>query len=208
MIPELGHFARHSRALGRRRAGRHAARRRSAWGCALDRLRAPRRTSAIPARGGGVCVPGGIVRCERLLGDVRRRELELEAPDPLPIRGDLGPARRVAPSLILMLAGWSAAVSLASRQLPDAMVARVLGMLGLVSTGFLRIHLLGVESLRAACDAACGRARSQSAVAGSRHGGAPRRCFTWGTSASRWLLHSRLPPSSPDAWMLVGLATA
>ncbi len=38
---------------------------------------------------------------------------------------------------ILMLAGWSAAVSVASRQLPDAMAARVLGVLGLVSTGFL-----------------------------------------------------------------------
>ena len=42
---------------------------------------------------------------------------------------------------ILMLAGWSAAVSFASRQLPEAMVARVLGVLGLVSTGFLAFIL-------------------------------------------------------------------
>jgi cytochrome c-type biogenesis protein CcmF len=42
---------------------------------------------------------------------------------------------------ILMLAGWSAAVTLASRQLPRAMVARVLGVLGLVSTGFLAFIL-------------------------------------------------------------------
>jgi cytochrome c-type biogenesis protein CcmF len=42
---------------------------------------------------------------------------------------------------LLMLAGWSAAVSIASRQLPDAMVARVLGVLGLVSTGFLAFTL-------------------------------------------------------------------
>jgi cytochrome c-type biogenesis protein CcmF len=42
---------------------------------------------------------------------------------------------------LLMLAGWSAAVSIASRQLPDAMVARVLGVLGLVSTGFLLFTL-------------------------------------------------------------------
>jgi cytochrome c-type biogenesis protein CcmF len=40
-----------------------------------------------------------------------------------------------------MLAGWSAAVSIASRQLPDAMVARVLGVLGLVSAGFMLFTL-------------------------------------------------------------------
>jgi cytochrome c-type biogenesis protein CcmF len=38
---------------------------------------------------------------------------------------------------LLMLTGWSCAVSLFSRALPDAMVARVLGVLGLVSAGFL-----------------------------------------------------------------------
>ncbi|HTO50916.1 MAG TPA: heme lyase CcmF/NrfE family subunit [Burkholderiales bacterium] len=38
---------------------------------------------------------------------------------------------------ILMLSGWTAAVSVASRELPDAMAARVLAVLGLVSTGFL-----------------------------------------------------------------------
>ncbi|MBL0730986.1 heme lyase CcmF/NrfE family subunit [Piscinibacter sp. HJYY11] len=43
---------------------------------------------------------------------------------------------------VLMLTGWSAAVSLLSRQLPQAMVARVLGVLGLVSVGFLLFMLL------------------------------------------------------------------
>ncbi|MEW5889226.1 MAG: heme lyase CcmF/NrfE family subunit [Pseudomonadota bacterium] len=43
---------------------------------------------------------------------------------------------------MLMLAGWTAAVSLASRQLPEAMVAHVLGVLGLVSAGFLLFVLL------------------------------------------------------------------
>jgi cytochrome c-type biogenesis protein CcmF len=38
---------------------------------------------------------------------------------------------------VLLLAGWSVAVSVFSRQLPDDMVARVLGVLGLVSVGFL-----------------------------------------------------------------------
>ena len=38
---------------------------------------------------------------------------------------------------LLMLAGWSVAVSLFSRSLPDEMVARVLGVLGLIAFGFL-----------------------------------------------------------------------
>ncbi|MDV6347373.1 heme lyase CcmF/NrfE family subunit [Nitrosomonas sp. Is35] len=38
---------------------------------------------------------------------------------------------------VLMLAGWSVAVSVFSKQLPDDIVARVLGVLGLVSIGFL-----------------------------------------------------------------------
>jgi len=43
---------------------------------------------------------------------------------------------------MLMLAGWSTAVSLASRHLPDEMVARVLGVMGFVSVGFLLFMLL------------------------------------------------------------------
>ncbi len=43
---------------------------------------------------------------------------------------------------VLMLAGWSVAVSVASRRLPDEMVARVLGIMGLVSTGFLLFMLI------------------------------------------------------------------
>ncbi len=43
---------------------------------------------------------------------------------------------------VMMLAGWSVAVSVFSRQLPDEMVARVLGVLGLVSVGFLLFLLL------------------------------------------------------------------
>ncbi|NWG30323.1 MAG: heme lyase CcmF/NrfE family subunit [Rhodocyclaceae bacterium] len=38
---------------------------------------------------------------------------------------------------VLMLAGWSLAVAVFSRQLPEAMVARVLGVLGLVLAGLL-----------------------------------------------------------------------
>src|SRR5205809_6326593 len=41
----------------------------------------------------------------------------------------------------LMLALWTAAVSLFSRHLPDEMVARVLGVMGVISVGFLLFML-------------------------------------------------------------------
>jgi cytochrome c-type biogenesis protein CcmF len=41
----------------------------------------------------------------------------------------------------LILAGWTVAVALFSRQLPEAMVARVLGIMGLISVGFLLFTL-------------------------------------------------------------------
>ncbi|HJV60160.1 MAG TPA: heme lyase CcmF/NrfE family subunit, partial [Albitalea sp.] len=43
---------------------------------------------------------------------------------------------------LLMLNGWTLAVSVLSRQLPRAMVARVIGVLGLVAAGFLLFILL------------------------------------------------------------------
>ena len=43
---------------------------------------------------------------------------------------------------VLMLAGWSVAVSVFSKQLPEDMVARVIGVLGLVSIGFLLFMLM------------------------------------------------------------------
>lgn len=43
---------------------------------------------------------------------------------------------------LLMLAGWTLAVALFSRSLPDEMVARVIGVLGLVAAGFLLFVLL------------------------------------------------------------------
>jgi cytochrome c-type biogenesis protein CcmF len=42
----------------------------------------------------------------------------------------------------LMLSAWTAAVALFSRHLPEEMVARVLGVLGLISVGFLSFMLL------------------------------------------------------------------
>lgn len=43
---------------------------------------------------------------------------------------------------VLMLSGWAIAVAVFSRQLPEMMVARVLGVLGLISVGLLAFILL------------------------------------------------------------------
>ena len=43
---------------------------------------------------------------------------------------------------LLMLVGWTLAVAIFSKQLPDAMVARVIAVLGLVAAGFLLFILL------------------------------------------------------------------
>jgi cytochrome c-type biogenesis protein CcmF len=43
---------------------------------------------------------------------------------------------------VLMLSGWTIAVAFFSRQLPEVMVARVLGVLGLISVGLLAFILL------------------------------------------------------------------
>ncbi|MBL8502610.1 MAG: c-type cytochrome biogenesis protein CcmF, partial [Rhodocyclaceae bacterium] len=43
---------------------------------------------------------------------------------------------------MLMLSTWTVAVSFLSRHLPDAMAARVIGVLGLVAAGFLLFILL------------------------------------------------------------------
>jgi cytochrome c-type biogenesis protein CcmF len=43
---------------------------------------------------------------------------------------------------ILMLAGWGMAVAIFSRHLPEEMVARVLGVMGLVAVGFIAFMLL------------------------------------------------------------------
>jgi cytochrome c-type biogenesis protein CcmF len=51
---------------------------------------------------------------------------------------------------VLMLSGWTVAVALFSRSLPLAMVARVIGILGLVSTGFL-MFILTTSSPLSAC---------------------------------------------------------
>ena len=69
---------------------------------------------------------------------------------------------------VFMLAGWTVAVAQRSRTLDEAMVARVLGVLGLVATGLLLFVLLTSNPVRPAAAGAGGRARPQPAAAGSR----------------------------------------
>ena len=54
---------------------------------------------------------------------------------------------------VLMLGGWTLAVALKSRHLPDEMVARVLGVMGLVSARLPAVHAAHVQSVRAAVPA-------------------------------------------------------
>jgi cytochrome c biogenesis factor len=85
---------------------------------------------------------------------------------------------------VLMLAGWGAAVSLASRQLPEVMVARVLGVLGWsASACWLSSCLPPIRS------PACCR-RPPKGVTSTPCCRTPawcfiRRCCTWAMSAFR-----------------------
>jgi heme exporter protein CcmD len=87
---------------------------------------------------------------------------------------------------VLMLAGWGAAVSLASRQLPEVMVARVLAVLGLVGIGLLAFILFTSNPFERMLPAAAEGTRPQPVAAGSRAWCSIRRCSTWATSAFRW----------------------
>lgn len=46
---------------------------------------------------------------------------------------------------VLILAGWTSAVSIGARQLPEAMLARVLAVMGMISSGFL-LFLIGTSN--------------------------------------------------------------
>ena len=50
----------------------------------------------------------------------------------------------------LILGGWTFAVSIFSRQLPEVMLARVLAVMGMISTGFL-LFLIITSNRSAAC---------------------------------------------------------
>ncbi len=86
----------------------------------------------------------------------------------------------------LMLALWTLAVAGFSRGLPPALRARVIGVLGAISVGFLLFLLFAVQPVHPPAAAGHGRARPEPAAAGPRHGGSIRRSSTWDTWASPW----------------------
>jgi cytochrome c-type biogenesis protein CcmF len=51
----------------------------------------------------------------------------------------------------LILGGWTFAVSVFSRQLPQVMLARVLAVMGMISTGFLLFLILTSNPFSASC---------------------------------------------------------
>ena len=71
---------------------------------------------------------------------------------------------------MLMLSWWAFAVAMLSRQLPETMVARVLGTLGLVAFGFLLFILITSNPFERLLPAAAEGKRSESAAAGLRPG--------------------------------------
>jgi cytochrome c-type biogenesis protein CcmF len=84
----------------------------------------------------------------------------------------------------LMLAGWGAAVAV-QPNLPLAMVARVISVMGMVSIGFLLFMLLTSNPFDRLFPVP---RRGATSIPCSRTSGSPstRRCSTWATWASRW----------------------
>ena len=96
-----------------------------------------------------------------------------------------------------MLSGWTFAVTLLSRALPDAMVARVIGVLGLVSTGFLLFILLTSNPFQRLVPAAAeGRDLNPHCFPNGRGGGGIKGGVSHGES-DEWGYkpHDRLHPT-------------
>ena len=142
MIPELGHFALILALL--------LAALQAFFGIAGPQLGRDRWLAAVHAGGRrpvrddrhGLRLPDRLVRELRFLGAVRRRELELRAAAVLSRRGAVGRARRLAAAVDLRCwRCWTVAVAIGAATLPPRFAARVLGVLGVVSFGFLLFTL-------------------------------------------------------------------
>ena len=104
---------------------------------------------------------------------------------------------------VLMLSGWTVAVALFSRSLPLAMVARVIGVLGLISAGFLAFVLLTSSPFERLFPAPLDGKDLNPLLQDPGLVIHPRYS-TWVTLAFRWLLRSPWPRSSLAAWMRHG----
>jgi cytochrome c biogenesis factor len=74
---------------------------------------------------------------------------------------------------VFMLSGWMPGGEPAVRRLPLEMVARVLGVMGFVSVGFLLFTLLTSNPFERLLPPADGRPRPEPAAAGPGHGHPP-----------------------------------
>ena len=140
--PRTRPFRADPRAAARPRAGHAAAGRRARGASGVD--------GAGAARGAGqflfVAVAFGclalVVRRQRLLGAERRDQLELRSCRCTTASPPRWGAHEGSMLLwVLMLSVWASRSPLFSRHLPDEMVARVLGVMGLVGVGFLLFML-------------------------------------------------------------------
>ena len=93
---------------------------------------------------------------------------------------------------VCILATWTVAVALFSRSLPVEMVARVLGVLGIIAFGFIAFILFTSNPFTRLLPAV-----QQGAISirccKTRGSFFTHPCCTWAMSVSRWLLPLRLP---------------
>jgi len=142
MIPELGHFALILALVvsvlqgGLSIAGAH--RNRLAW---IAFARPAAQTGALLVTIAFGCLTWAFVANDFSVSYVAEHSNSL-LPIQYRIAGVWGGHEGSLLLWMLMLSWWSLAVSLLSRQLPEAMVARVLGTLGLVAAGFLLFILV------------------------------------------------------------------
>ena len=170
MIPEIGHFALILALLLALVQGVAADRRRGARRSRVDGAGAAGRARTGVLRHLRVAVPAVLVRQQRLLGAQRRAELQLAAAAAVPDRGDLGLARGLAAAVGADAGVWTFAVSMFTPHLPDEMVARVLGVQGLITVRLPAVHAGHLQSVRPPVPGGRRWTRPQPAAAGSRHG--------------------------------------
>ena len=154
MIPELGHFALILALLLAALLGTlplvGAARGIPAW-TALAR---PLAAGPVPVRRVRLRLPRLLVRQQRLLGANVATNSNSQLPLQYRIAATWGSHEGSMLLWVFMLGGWTVAVALKSRHLPDEMVARVLGVMGLVVGRLPAVHAAHVEPVRPAVSAA------------------------------------------------------
>ena len=105
-----------------------------------------------------------------------------------------------------ILAGWTFAVAIFSRQLPEDMLARVLGVMGLISIGFLLFLIVTSNPFERLLPQVPMDGRDLNPLLQDFGLIVHPRCSTWGTSVSRLPSPSLSPRCSAGVWMPPGRA--